>query len=181
MLKRYSSTALQSGFTLTELMVAVVVLAVLMSLAAPSFREFVVRGQIRTATESVENGLQVARAEAVHRNARIRFVISSQTGQSSWTVSEDSTGNAIQLSRAGGEGSASVTITSTPADATTVTFNSFGRVVANSDASTRMTQLDLTIPDAPSGSLRRITISPGGAIRLCNPDSNLASTDPTKC
>lgn len=181
MLNPASLRTQMQGFTLVELFVAILVLAILVGLGAPSFRDFILRGQIRSASEAVENGIQLARAEAVRRNLRVRFVIGSQTGQSSWTVSEDTSGTVIQQSRASGEGASTVTTTITPAGATTITFNSFGRITANADGSVSLTQVELANAAAPSGSSRRVAIGSGGAIRLCNPDTNLASTDPTKC
>lgn len=169
------------GFTLVELLVAVVVLGVLASLGAPSFRDFIQRGQVRTASESVQNALQIARAEAVRRNARVRFVLGAQSGSSSWSVNIDTDGSIVQQSQPSGEGSGTVTATATPANATTVTFNAFGRVVDNTDGSARLTQVDVNNTAAPAGSQRRIVVTPGGSIRLCNPDTSLASTDPTKC
>ncbi len=181
MLKTAPLRAGMTGFTLVELLVAILVLAILLGLGAPSFRDFILRGQIRSATDAIENGIQLARAEAVRRNLRVRFVIGSQSGQSSWTVSEDTSGTVIQQSRASGEGANTVTATITPAGASTITFNSFGRITANADGSVSLTQVELNNTTAPSGSSRRVVIGSGGAIRLCNPDTNLASTDPTKC
>ena len=52
--------ALERGFSLVELMVTVAVLSLLMTLAVPSFNEWIQNGRIRTAAESIQNGLQVA-------------------------------------------------------------------------------------------------------------------------
>ena len=56
------------GFTLIELMVTVAVLAILLTLATPSFSDFFERYRLRGAADKVVNVLSSARAEAVMRN-----------------------------------------------------------------------------------------------------------------
>ena len=62
-----------------------------------------------------------------------------------------------------------------------MTFSSLGRVVPNADASPTITQIDIdnpTIPVAADRRVLRILIPAGGAIRLCDPNPNVAATDP---
>ena len=56
---------LQRGVTLIELAIVLAVVALLYSQAAPSFAVWIKSAQIRTAAESMQNGLQLARAEAI--------------------------------------------------------------------------------------------------------------------
>lgn len=65
--------ALQRGVTLVELLIGLTIVGVLLAMGAPSFSSWVQNTQIRTATEAVLNGLQLARAEAVRRNTLISF------------------------------------------------------------------------------------------------------------
>ena len=67
----------------------------LLAAAAPSFSDWIRNTRIRTAAEAFQNGLQLARAEAVRRNAWVRFQITdtvtaacvlSSTG-TNWLVS----------------------------------------------------------------------------------------------
>lgn len=67
----------QTGFSLIELVVVVSILAVLLALALPSFSEWIRNNQVRSAAESLRDGLQLARSEAVKRNARMRFQLVS--------------------------------------------------------------------------------------------------------
>lgn len=63
----------QRGFNLIEVMITLAVIGVLLTLGFPAFTEFLQNQQIRSAAEGALNALQVARAEAVRRNAPVRF------------------------------------------------------------------------------------------------------------
>lgn len=153
-----------SGFSLIELMIGIAVLAILLSIAVPSFRAMIINSQVRIAAESIANGLQKARAEAVARNTNVSFVLGANAAgtYTSWTVSQVSDGAVIE-SRDSGEGSAKVTRTEVPAGETTVTFSNLGRVIDT----TPITQVNLTA----TGSTKslRVTVGAGGNIRMCDP------------
>ena len=163
-----------AGFSLIELMVSVVVLGILASIAVPSFQAWIRNTQIRNAAESIANGLQRARAEAVSRNTNTSFVMGTD---SSWTISVVNPASTIDQ-RLASEGSKNVTRTVLPTGATTVTFSNVGLVVPNADASNSITQVDLV---AAGGSQNlRVTIGTGGNARLCEP--NMASgSSPRAC
>ena len=162
------------GFTLIELLVVVVIVAILATIAAPSFSELIRRNQVRSAADSVLGALQLSRGEAVSRNARITFTLGSGTGQSSWSVA-DADGNIIQQSRASGEGTDVVTVVVTPSAATSITFNGFGRTVSSASNIS-------TILFGASGTTltRQVEIQSGGQIRLCDP-SVVTAGDPRRC
>ena len=61
------------GVTLIELMVGLAVLALLLMSGAPAFSEWLLNTRIRSASESLLNGIQYARTEAVRRNTTTRF------------------------------------------------------------------------------------------------------------
>ena len=61
----------QRGFTLIETLVVVAIAAVLAALAAPSFTPIVERWRIRSATESLQSALYLARSEAIKRGGSI--------------------------------------------------------------------------------------------------------------
>jgi type IV fimbrial biogenesis protein FimT len=85
------------GFTLIELLIGVAIFGILLAIGASSFRVWISNMRIRTAAESIQNGLQLARGEAVRRNALIRFQLTDgiapgcalSTTASNWVVSFD--------------------------------------------------------------------------------------------
>ncbi len=166
---------LQKGVTLIELMIGISIMAILLAAGLPSFQTWVQNTQIRTSTESVQNGLQLARAEAVRRNEQVSFILGTGT---SWTVQTVSTGTVLQ-SGLSSEGSVNVTPTVTPTGATTATFDPLGRLT---NPSTAPTQIEMKIPSMPTnvGRPLRIIISSYGLVRTCDPYFTAAG-DPRKC
>ena len=59
------------GFTLLELLVTVAVAAILMAIAIPSYRQYVISSQRADASTSLFASLQRARSEAITRNSSI--------------------------------------------------------------------------------------------------------------
>lgn len=60
-----------AGFTLIELMAAILVLAILISIAAPSFTSSIRDSQIATTSNELQTALQLARSEAVMRHNNV--------------------------------------------------------------------------------------------------------------
>ncbi len=173
MLTTHKTSSCERGFTLIELLITVAVFAVLTMLALPSFNQWIANTKIRSTTESVLAGFQLARAEAVRLNRGVRVTLNADT---SWTVAEVLSGTVIQT-RPATEGTGNTTMTVTPGTATTVDFNGLGRVTNL----TPITQIDLdstVIPAAETKELR-ITINTGGTARACDPSH--PSSDPRGC
>ena len=171
----------QYGFSMVELLIGITIVSILVVAGLPSYTAWIQNTQIRNATESVLNGLQLARNEAVRQNLNVQLVLGTQ---SSWTISLASDGTQIQT-RNYGAGSKNVTVTKTPSTATTITFNSLGRVTTNADATAPITQLDFTVPTtilaATAVRELRILVASGGNVRMCDPDSAITSSDPRYC
>jgi type IV fimbrial biogenesis protein FimT len=78
-----------SGFTLIEMMVTVVLLAVLIAAVAPSFRGVILDNRAATQANALVSSLMLARSEAIKRNARV-VICQSDSGatcdDSDWTT-----------------------------------------------------------------------------------------------
>ncbi len=72
-----AATKIQSGFTLIELMVALAVLGILLTVGLPSFQTMIVQQRLSSATNEVLSGIALTRSEAVKRNSNMRFCIRS--------------------------------------------------------------------------------------------------------
>lgn len=169
----------QSGFTLIELMIGIIILGILASIAMPSFQVWLQNSQIRNAAESISNGLQRARAEAVARNTNVEFVLTALP-DSSWKVRV--AGGADLETRSAAEGSKNVTVAVNPGGTTTVTYNSFGSIqTANLDASVPFDQVDVdsAVLAAAESQELRITLGLGGNVRMCDP--NAPAGNPRAC
>lgn len=176
----------QTGFSLIEMLVGVTILGILMSIAVPSYREWILNSQIRNAAGSIHDGILRARAAAIGRgNTTVEFVLQPVDGndQTSWIVRIPSLGNLVLDSRLSSEGSPNVTRTVFPNNATTVTFDNSGSTVANADGSERLAGVGLDLdPDvlAPDQSHElNVTVDFGGKVRMCDPNAH--SPNPRAC
>ena len=178
----------ESGFTLIELMVTISILAIVLSAAFPSYRTFVANAQIRSTAESIRNGLQLARAEAIKRNAKVKFTIASAINDSSWsvgcvTVVADLDGDgvadcpAVIQSKTASEGSAN-TIRIIKTGSNTLNFTNLGTTDSTAGQLSRFDIDNTSIPVAISADLS-VSIQTGGNARVCDP--NVATTDPKYC
>ena len=146
------------GFSLIELMVVVAIMGILLALGFPSFKTWLNTTEIRNAAETVQNGMQLARVEAMRRNERVSYwlvslsdpkVMDNSCARSgsgtSWVVSRDdpsgscssppSDTNAPRLiqTKAAGDGNRDVAVSATDsggAATSCITFNGFGQVQA---------------------------------------------------
>lgn len=172
-----SSRRRQAGFTIVELMVTVSVMAVLIAIAAPPMRSFIENSRIRATSESLQNGLALARAESVRQNRNVEFAILP----GGWEVRVP--GSATPLHAASGkEGYGSLDLTVTPDGADRITFDAFGRSVANANGSASVTSLDIEAANPPSSGVYRplrVQIQATGAPRLCKPSA--PATDSRAC
>ena len=158
-------------------MITIAIFSITLTLGVSSYRTWVQNTQIRNAAESIQNGIQRARAEAVKRNGNVAFTLGAQ---SSWAISVVSSGEVVE-SRSGNEGSKNVTVAVEPAGATTITFSNLGTVVPAADTLTRV-DLDSSVLDAADSRDLSVTISIGGNVRVCDPNLDPdTSKDPRRC
>lgn len=197
------------GMTLVEIMVAIVIIGILFAAAAPDFSVWIQNTKIRSATDTLQNGLTLAKTEAVHRNTITQFV---SCGGSNWDViAASSTANTsvcntaatagwerVQQSPQNGANTVFVN-----AGQATIGFNGLGRQVSTTDPLSGAAtpnppvavdiNINATLAGATSyagstaecavnaGKLRclRISVSPGGQVRMCDPA--LAAGGPQGC
>ena len=82
-MKRQTSTQTRNqGFTIIEMLIALVVLAVILSLAAPSFRDSSARTALRSTTMDLIASINNARAQAVNLGTVVTLAATDGT---SWT------------------------------------------------------------------------------------------------
>ncbi|MQM39534.1 hypothetical protein KBTX_03563 [wastewater metagenome] len=72
------------GFTLIELMLTVIVAAILLAIAVPSFRAFIQNNQLTTATNQFVTALNMARSEAVKRGRRVYITAAASSAGDEW-------------------------------------------------------------------------------------------------
>jgi type IV fimbrial biogenesis protein FimT len=183
----------QSGATLVELAVVLTIAAVLYTSAAPLFSAWIGNTHTRTAAESVLNGMQLARGEAIRRNRMVQFVV-TDGATASWLVGcsnpvdtgtpgVDDPGDCLGViqSRAALETSGQPQLDMTPDVATTLTFDSLGRVTGNIDGSPSAASIDISNPLIAAADRRtlRLVVGAAGDVRMCDPA--LAAGDPRGC
>ena len=180
------------GFTLVELMVGMAIIAMLALVGLPSFMQWTQNAKTRAAAESVLTGLQIARAEAVSRNAPVFFELQPASTSLLWrvgcvTVQNDSALASfcpeLLASRELTEGNIGTLNYSTDTDGTKVVFDSFGRKRVVPINAGDFSQVEIDNPQLPTnkgGLPQRIILGAGGAVRMCDVELDIDG-DPRKC
>ena len=88
----YRKPGSSRGFTMVELMITVAVMAIVAAIATPTMTAMINNGRVAGQTEELVSSLQLARAEAIRRNARVTVcagtggVCSGSATWGNWTI-----------------------------------------------------------------------------------------------
>lgn len=142
----------QWGISMIEILIGLAIVGIGMAWALPSYTNWMQNTQIRNMAESIIQGMQQARSEAIKRNAYVEFVLTDQNptvanedtvglgnvGGSNWVVRAivdntiDPTNYAFVTGSPSAAGSRNATVEARDpprvTNLTTVTFNGLGRV-----------------------------------------------------
>lgn len=190
---------LQHGVSLIEIVIGITILALLISLGAPNFADWIRNMRIRTAAESVLSGLQLARSEALKGNSIVRFQFTDTFDDACklsvngphWIVSRgDATGKCNQTPsdtvaprivqfHDGSQGGGNQTKINS--DQKLFTFNGLGRLTSTPGNILVSGLGGVNNCASQGGTTRclRIELNSGGGIRLCDPA--LPNTDSQAC
>lgn len=160
-------------------MIAVAILGILLAFAMPSYQTWIANTKVRTATESILNGMQKARSESLLRNTQVRFSLGAN---STWTVECVIAANCPDLTAPPGQvearssdegGTQDIVINS--GGNTVLVFSNLG--IKSTTAANQIAQVDLSQVGADRP--LRITVGGGGTVRMCDPSTGVS--DPRRC
>ncbi len=167
-----------SGVTLIELVIAITILGIAISMGLPSYNQWIQNTRLRNGAESILRGLELARSEAIRRNAPVRLTLTTAGSDvvSGWTVgciTSTSTCPANIQSRNTGDGSSNAIVVTT--GSTQFNFSGLGRA-----GSAATINVDSTALDPADSRDLRIVVNINGMARLCDPNVT-SETDTRKC
>jgi len=142
-----------SGFTLIELMVTVAVLAILVTIAIPNYQAFVLNSRMTAQANDFLASLQLARSEAVKRNAQVSMNAVGGDWANGWQIVAGGTVLRVNPALQGASTLAG--------DATTITFQSNGQAVT--------TTFNLCNPDTSIAPGRDIEVGVSGRAAVVKP------------
>ena len=83
------------GFTLVELMITLVILAILIGIAVPSYRSTIADQRVRAAMSDLHTALVLARSEAVKRNRQVTLSPAGGGWNAGWSIANPGGGDPI--------------------------------------------------------------------------------------
>jgi type IV fimbrial biogenesis protein FimT len=185
---------MRAGFSLLEMLIALSVSAILIVLGAPSFRDWINNNQIRSAATALNASVQLARAEAVRRNATVFFTLTDSATNS---CTQSLSGGNFVVSLANPDNRCGDAIGAAPAqliqvrpasetskavitsNQTQISFNGFGRANVAANICVGIAADSGACIGTANEHRLQVTINAGGQIRMCNPA--LSSNDPQGC
>lgn len=171
------------GFTLVEMLVGLGLTVFFMLMTLPSASAYLSDARIRAAAQAYYSGAQLARAEAVRRNAEVRLLLTDDPRASKPTASVDALGWVLLAGPQGVDWStfegaewvdskdpqeARTTGLRVAANEAVVQFDGQGAASVNQVVKFLGPATDACYPQGPARCLH-VVISPGGQVRLCDP------------
>lgn len=167
------------GFTIVELMIGIVILAILTLLALPTFRDFRANTRIRNTADSIVHGVRMAQVEAIRRNENVTLEIDPAVG---WTVS-DATATAV-VTETFDDVSGTVVIQTRPPGSSKLTYSPLGQYIGPNnpdDGTAAVTSVRVSSTAIAAPNELRVTMDPAwGNVRVCEPRF-VYPADPAGC
>lgn len=152
----------EKGFTLIELLVTFAVLAIIVTIAAPSFQELIRNNQVATETNTLISGLQLARSEAVKRGAEVSLTADGASFAAGYCVHTGGTGSSCTNSTRIRQFEAMDSSLSSAV--TQVSFDRMGQLVGNAAITANVTPSGC--PSGKVDALRQIRVGLGGQVTV---------------
>jgi type IV fimbrial biogenesis protein FimT len=181
-----------------EMVVALTVMAVLLSAAVPSYSGFISNSKVRSAAETFYAATQRARSEAIQRNELVELVLTDDTpnnppsgsGGNVMSLSESTNGknwvirvpnqtapNQLIEAKLGVEGGASMVVVNAGGP-TKIQFNGSGETTSAATITVAFTHQTMNASCTLTQSVRCVSvrISVGGQARLCEPNQPVSDS-----
>lgn len=180
------------GFSLVEVVVAMAIAAILLSLGLPAWQTYLNNSKLRATAQSFLTGIQAARTEAVRRNSNIDFVLTDAVnldatsvavaGGRGWVI-RTSDGATFIEGKSFEEGAANNGVVVGSGATSTITFTGLGTTTLAADLTLNFSNPagGNCVGGAPAGPMRclDIAITRGGQSKLCDP--TVAADDTRSC
>ncbi|MET3109056.1 type IV fimbrial biogenesis protein FimT [Oxalobacteraceae bacterium GrIS 1.18] len=75
-----------NGFSLVELMVTLIIIAIFLGLAIPSFASFIQQIRLSTVTNELHAAIKFTRTEAIKRNGKVDLIALNEDWKNGWVV-----------------------------------------------------------------------------------------------
>lgn len=148
---------MQRGLTLIELLVAIAVLAILLTAAVPGFRAFVENSRATAASNELATALALARSEAIKRGLSASVCPGDNGWDGGWRVLLGANCNAADNLRTWAESGEGISIASNRA---VITFGALGGL--ETDPAT----ISFTVPGCSGNRARQLDVGPAGAVSV---------------
>ena len=154
-----------TGFTAIEMLVALTIIGILVSIAAPSFQTLIVSTRVKSGASDLYGALVFSRSEAIKRNANVTLTPVSGAWANGWQVAAGAT----VLASHGALANLRVDCPSGTTCAQTLTYGRNGRLTSGGISLV----VDVPVPSSPRRvAMRCVNIDLSGRVNVTT-DNNL--------